>query len=101
MVRRQASSTDAALLHRHDAQANTILGEQRANIGDHLAQLVQLRDLAGEAAAGLREGDVDALGVAVNKSWAVKRKLASGVIEHPDRRGGRRWRSGPVPPGPS
>jgi D-glycero-alpha-D-manno-heptose-7-phosphate kinase len=59
--------------------ANTILGEQTANIGDRLVQLAQLRDLAGEAAAGLREGDVDALGAALNKSWAAKRELASGV----------------------
>lgn len=59
--------------------ANTILGEQTANIADRLVQLAQLRDLAGEAAAGLREGDVDALGAALNKSWAAKRELASGV----------------------
>jgi D-glycero-alpha-D-manno-heptose-7-phosphate kinase len=59
--------------------ANTILGEQTANIGDRLVQLAQLRDLAGEAANGLREGDVDALGAALNKSWAAKRELASGV----------------------
>jgi D-glycero-alpha-D-manno-heptose-7-phosphate kinase len=59
--------------------ANTILGEQTANIADRLVQLAQLRDLAGEAAAGLRAGDVDALGAAVNKSWAAKRELASGV----------------------
>jgi len=59
--------------------ANTILGEQTANIADRLPQLNQLRDLAGEAANGLREGDVDALGVALNKSWTAKRELASGV----------------------
>jgi D-glycero-alpha-D-manno-heptose-7-phosphate kinase len=59
--------------------ANTILGEQTANIGDRLTQLGQLRDLAGEAASGLREGEIDALGVALNKSWEAKRMLASGV----------------------
>ena len=59
--------------------ANTILGEQTANIGDRLPQLAQLRDLAGEAASGLREGDIDALGVALNKSWQAKRTLATGV----------------------
>ncbi len=59
--------------------ANTILGEQTANIADRLPQLGQLRDLAGEAAAGLREGDIDALGVALNKSWQAKRMLAAGV----------------------
>ena len=59
--------------------ANTILGEQTANIADRLPQLAQLRDLAGEAASGLREGDIDALGVALNKSWEAKRMLATGV----------------------
>ena len=59
--------------------ANTILGEQTANIADRLPQLAQLRDLAGEAASGLREGDIDALGVALNKSWQAKRMLATGV----------------------
>ncbi|MGZ4624948.1 MAG: GHMP family kinase ATP-binding protein [Kineosporiaceae bacterium] len=59
--------------------ANPILSEQTANIADRLPQLAQLRDLAGEAAAGLREGDVNALGVALNKSWEAKRALASGV----------------------
>jgi D-glycero-alpha-D-manno-heptose-7-phosphate kinase len=59
--------------------ADTILGEQTANIADRLPQLHQLRDLAGEAAAGLREGDVTALGTALHKSWQAKRALASGV----------------------
>lgn len=60
-------------------KADTILGEQRDNIADRLPQLHQLRDLAGEAATGLRQGDVEALGAAVNKSWQAKRALASGV----------------------
>jgi D-glycero-alpha-D-manno-heptose-7-phosphate kinase len=59
--------------------ANTILGQQTANIADRLPQLHQLRDLAGEAANGLRDGDVNALGSALNKSWQAKRTLASGV----------------------
>jgi D-glycero-alpha-D-manno-heptose-7-phosphate kinase len=59
--------------------ADTILGEQTANITDRLPQLNQLRDLAGEAATGLREGDVTVLGAALNKSWEAKRTLASGV----------------------
>jgi D-glycero-alpha-D-manno-heptose-7-phosphate kinase len=59
--------------------ADTILSEQTANISDRLPQLDELRDLAGEAASGLRAGDVNALGTALNKSWQVKRALASGV----------------------
>ena len=34
--------------------ADTILGEQKANIPDRLAQLQQLKDLAAEAVAGVR-----------------------------------------------
>jgi len=59
--------------------ADAILSEQSANIGDRLPQLHQLRDLAGEAAGGLREGDVEALGAALNKGWQAKRALASSV----------------------
>jgi D-glycero-alpha-D-manno-heptose-7-phosphate kinase len=35
--------------------------------------------LAGEAAEGLRGGDIEAVGAAMNKSWTAKRALASGV----------------------
>ena len=59
--------------------ANTILGEQTAKVGERLPQLDQLRDLAGEAADGLRGGDIGALGTALAKSWQAKRMLASGV----------------------
>jgi D-glycero-alpha-D-manno-heptose-7-phosphate kinase len=59
--------------------ANTILGEQTANVGDRIPQLNQLRDLAGEAADGLRSGDIGAVGTALCKSWQAKRTLAAGV----------------------
>jgi D-glycero-alpha-D-manno-heptose-7-phosphate kinase len=59
--------------------ANTILAEQTANVGDRIPQLDQLRDLAGEAAGGLRSGDTGAVGTALCKSWQAKRMLAAGV----------------------
>lgn len=59
--------------------ADTILGEQTANVADRLVQLGQLRDLAGEAVDGLRRGETDAVGIALAKSWEAKRALASGV----------------------
>ena len=59
--------------------ADTILGEQKANVPDKLAQLQHLRDLAGEAVAGLRSGHPDAVGVALGRSWEAKRQLAQGV----------------------
>jgi len=59
--------------------ADVILGEQTANVGDRIPQLDQLRDLAGEAADGLRSGDPSAVGTALCKSWQAKRMLAAGV----------------------
>jgi D-glycero-alpha-D-manno-heptose-7-phosphate kinase len=78
-VRRQVQDELLLFFTGTTRKADSILGEQTANIADRLPQLEQLRDLAGEAANGLREGDVEALGVAINKSWAAKRELASGV----------------------
>jgi D-glycero-alpha-D-manno-heptose-7-phosphate kinase len=78
-VRRQVQDELLLFFTGITRSANTILGEQTANIDDRLPQLRLLRDLAGEAANGLREGDVEALGVALNKSWAAKRELASAV----------------------
>ncbi len=95
--------------------ADTILKEQSANISDRLQQLHLLRDLAGEAADGVRVGDTHAVGVALAKSWDAKRMLATGVSNaaagqrrggrhsgrghgREGRRGGRGWlRAGPLP----
>jgi D-glycero-alpha-D-manno-heptose-7-phosphate kinase len=59
--------------------ADGILQEQSNNVGDKLQQLHFLRDLAAEAADGLRAGDVDSVGRGLGKSWEAKRALASGV----------------------
>ena len=59
--------------------ADTILREQRDNIESSLTQLDQLRDLAGVAVEGLRNGDIKTVGAALRVSWEAKRKLASGV----------------------
>jgi D-glycero-alpha-D-manno-heptose-7-phosphate kinase len=59
--------------------ADSILVEQRANIGSTRPQLDLLRDLAGFAADRLRNGDVDAIGPALRESWEAKRKLATAV----------------------
>jgi len=59
--------------------ASTILAEQSANVSRSLEELDSLRDLAAEAAEGLRRGCIDVVGEAMRESWALKRKLASGV----------------------
>ncbi len=59
--------------------ADTILGEQKANVPDRLTQLQQLKDLASRAATGLRSGRPEEVGIALGKSWEAKRQLAQGV----------------------
>lgn len=59
--------------------ANTILGEQTANVCNTLAHLHQLRDLAATAVEQLRCGDTGCLGPALKAGWEAKRHLASGV----------------------
>lgn len=59
--------------------ATAILSEQSDNVSSSREGFDTLRDLAGKAAERLRQGDVDALGEAMRESWAVKRKLASGI----------------------
>lgn len=59
--------------------ADKILQEQNANIDQRLPELHLLRDLAAEAAEGLRAGDTDCVGIALGKSWQTKRLLAAGV----------------------
>jgi D-glycero-alpha-D-manno-heptose-7-phosphate kinase len=78
--RRRAMSSELLLFYTGITRsADTILGEQSGKTSERLPQLAQLRDLAGEAADGLRAGDIEAVGVAMNKSWEAKRALASGV----------------------
>lgn len=60
-------------------RADSILGEQNANVESTRPQLDLLRDLAGFAVERLTSGDVDAIGPALRESWEAKRKLASGV----------------------
>lgn len=63
--------------------ADSILAEQTSNISERLAQLKFLRDLAADAAEGLRLGDTSCVGAALGKSWEAKRALATGVSSAP------------------
>jgi D-glycero-alpha-D-manno-heptose-7-phosphate kinase len=60
-------------------KADSILGEQNANIKTTRAQLDRLRELAGIGVDRLRSGDLDGIGRALREGWEEKRKLASGV----------------------
>lgn len=59
--------------------ADTILGEQNANVSMRLAQLQELRELASQAVGGLRGGSPEVVGLALGKSWEAKRQLATGI----------------------
>jgi len=60
-------------------KADSILGEQNANIKATRAQLDRLRDLAGIGVERLRAGNIEGIGLALKEGWEEKRKLASGV----------------------
>lgn len=60
-------------------RAGSILDEQSANIVNTLPQLYELRQLAQQAGDALRQGDVAAVGKAVQGSWMTKRSLATGI----------------------
>lgn len=62
-------------------KADAILGEQKANTGDHLKQLDGIRELALELRPALERGDSDRLGTILHVSWQLKRELASGISD--------------------
>src|SRR4051794_28579904 len=69
-VRRQVQDELLLFFTGITRSANTILGEQTANIADRLPQLALLRDLAGEGAHGPPGGGVLGPGGALNKGGA-------------------------------
>ena len=60
-------------------QASDILSEQKTNIGDRLAVLREMKQLAMSGRACLEAGDADALGELLHQSWALKKQLASKI----------------------
>ncbi len=65
----------------HQRPASSVLAEQRARTGTNRAVLDAMRDHAFEAAAMLAGEDVDParLGDLLNRTWLLKRSLASNV----------------------
>ena len=86
--------------------ADTILGEQTANIADRLAQLHQLQDLAGEAADGVRGRTAGGGRGGARQELGGQAAAGTGGVEqrHSTRRSTRRCapeRPAPRSPGPA
>lgn len=60
-------------------QADSILTEQKANIQDRMQVLREMKCLAFAARDELVKGNLDAMGVMLDKSWELKKKLASKI----------------------
>lgn len=60
-------------------QSDAILTEQKKNIGDRLAILRQLKQLAYTARDALSAGSIDDIGGLLHESWILKQQLASRI----------------------
>lgn len=60
-------------------RADTILDEQKRNIGGRLAVLREMRQMAYTARDELRAGNLDSIGELLHKSWELKKQLASQI----------------------
>ncbi|MBI4302340.1 MAG: GHMP kinase [Chloroflexi bacterium] len=59
--------------------ADSILFEQRANIGSNIEALKEMARLAYEGKRALAEGAVEELGYLLHRNWELKKELASGI----------------------
>jgi len=61
--------------------ANTILAEQKKNIGtmDKTANLLKMCELAREMHKALESDDLSSFGDLLNEGWRLKQTLASGI----------------------
>ncbi len=60
-------------------RADTILGEQKCNIGSRLGVLREIKKLALKAKDCLRAGATDDFGMLLHESWLLKKQLASKI----------------------
>jgi D-glycero-alpha-D-manno-heptose-7-phosphate kinase len=60
-------------------QASTILQDQVAHMQDRMETLRCLKALALEARRSLEQGQLDALGTAMDRGWQLKQQLSSGI----------------------
>lgn len=60
-------------------KSDTVLTEQKANIGDNLAVLQEMAQLAVEGRRVLLEGAFDEFGEMLHCNWELKKQLANGI----------------------
>lgn len=62
-------------------KADKILGEQKQQTGDRLAELDGIKQLALDLKPALEAGDLDRLGQMLHQNWELKKKLAAGISD--------------------
>ncbi|HSM57668.1 MAG TPA: hypothetical protein VK879_16060 [Candidatus Sulfomarinibacteraceae bacterium] len=60
-------------------RSDTILTEQKANIGDRSAVLCEMKQIAYAARDALHAGNLDNIGALLHESWQLKKQLASQI----------------------
>jgi len=60
-------------------KAESILTEQRQNIGERMHVLREMKELALQARVHLREGELDAVGDLMHTAWLLKKQMASKI----------------------
>lgn len=60
-------------------KSDTVLSEQKANINRHLETLRRMKDMTLDARKCILQGDFDAFGELLHKSWECKKQLASNI----------------------
>jgi D-glycero-alpha-D-manno-heptose-7-phosphate kinase len=60
-------------------KAETILGEQKRNIGDRRETLRAMKQMAHEARDELQRGNLDVIGRLLHEGWELKKRLAGGI----------------------
>jgi D-glycero-alpha-D-manno-heptose-7-phosphate kinase len=59
--------------------SSSILREQMMNLKDRRAELREIKQMAHQARIDIGEGNFDALGVLLNQSWELKKRLAGTI----------------------
>ena len=59
--------------------SSTILREQITNIKDRIIELREIKDMAHQAKTDIEQGNIDALGILMHKSWELKKRLAETI----------------------